>query len=318
MLIVAFLAGAITLPGAPPVSMDYLAYDAANERVWVPAGNSGNVDVIDVPSGKLTPISGFPTATPRPSGGHGPTRQGPSSVTIAEKVAWVGNRGDNKVCAFDRKTLAKGECVQLASMPDGVQWVASSGELWITTPRDQTLTIVDGKKQISTIKLEGDPEGYALDGKNGVFYTNLEDKDLTLAVDVKTRKVTPVVSPGCGTAGPRGLVLDGARKLLLVACTDGAVAIDLAHGNKIAGRVKTGGGVDNLDYDPARKLLHVASREAGTLTFVKVADSGELSIAATVPTAKGARNPVVDKRGTVYVPDSPEGKVLVVEPPNTR
>ena len=318
MLTVAFLAAAITLPGTAPIGMDYLAYDAENERVWVPAGNSGNVDVIDVPSGKLTPISGFQTAAPRPTGGHGPTRQGPSSVTIAEKVAWVGNRGDNKVCAFDRKTLAKGECVQLESMPDGIQWVASTGELWITTPRDQTLTIVDAKKKISTIKLEGDPEGYALDGKNGVFYTNLEDKDQTLAVDVKTRKVTPVGSPGCGKEGPRGLVLDGARKLLLVACTDGVVAFALARGNRIAGRVKTGGGVDNLDYDPARKLLHVASRQAGTLTFVKVADSGELGALSTVPTAKGARNPVVDKRGTAYVPDSPEGKLLVIEPPNTR
>lgn len=318
MLTLAFFAAAITLPGTPPIAMDYLAYDAENERVWVPAGNSGNVDVIDVPSGKLTTISGFKTAAPRPSGGHGPMMQGPSSVTISEKAAWVGNRGDNKVCAFDRKTLAKGECVQLESMPDGLQWVASTGELWITTPRDQTLTIVDSKKQIATIKLDGDPEGYALDGKAGVFYTNLEDKDQTLAVDVKTRKVTPVGSPGCGKEGPRGLVLDGSRKLLLVACTDGAVAIDLAHGNKLVGRVITGGGVDNLDYDPARKLLLVAARKAGTLTFVKVADSGALSVAAKVPTVVGARNPVVDKRGTVYLPDSPEGKLLVVEPPNTR
>lgn len=141
MLTLAFFVAAITLPGAPPVAMDYLAYDAENDRLWVPAGNTGNLDVVDLPGGKVTPISGFPTA-PRPSGGHGPGMMGPSSVTIADKVAWVGNRGDNKVCAFDRKTLARGECVQLNAMPDGVEWVATTGELWITTPRDQTLTIV--------------------------------------------------------------------------------------------------------------------------------------------------------------------------------
>lgn len=29
----------IALPGGPPVFMDYLAYDAERDRVWVPAGN---------------------------------------------------------------------------------------------------------------------------------------------------------------------------------------------------------------------------------------------------------------------------------------
>jgi DNA-binding beta-propeller fold protein YncE len=312
MLELAFLAAAIVLPGTAPIGIDYLAYDAANHRVWVPAGNTGNVDVIDVPSGKLTPISGFPTApSPRP----GRPAMGPSSVTIATDVAWVGNRADSKVCAFDRKTLEKRDCVQLASMPDGVQWVASTKELWITTPRDQTLTIVGADKKISTIKLEGDPEGYAVDGGRGVFYTNLEDKDQTLAVDVKTRKVTALGSPGCGKEGPRGLAIDPARRLLLVACSDGAVAIDLAHGNKVVGRVKTGGGVDNLDYDPARKLLYIASSRAGTLTFAKVGDDGALTVVSTVPTSQGARNPIIDSSGTAYVPDSPQGKLHVIPAP---
>ena len=53
----------IALPGGPPVSMDYLASDAQNDRVWVPAGNTGKVDVIDVKTGKLTPLEGFETAT---------------------------------------------------------------------------------------------------------------------------------------------------------------------------------------------------------------------------------------------------------------
>jgi DNA-binding beta-propeller fold protein YncE len=236
-------------------------------------------------------------------------------VTIAESVAWVGNRADSKLCAFDLRTLEQRDCVQLSSMPDGVQWVAATKELWITTPRDQTLTIVGADKKISTIKLKGDPEGYAIDGPRGVFYTNLEDKDLTLAVDVKTRKVTTLGSPGCKKEGPRGLALDAARRLLLVACTDGAVAIDLAHGNKPTGRVKTGTGVDNLDYDPAKKLLYVASSAAGTLTFVRVGDDGALTVASTALTGQGARNPIIDSAGTAYVPDSPRGKLLIIPPP---
>src|SRR4029077_9288436 len=59
----------IALPGGPPVNMDYLAYDAANQRIWVPAGNTGSVDVIDVGGRKVTQIGGFPTA-PSSRQGH--------------------------------------------------------------------------------------------------------------------------------------------------------------------------------------------------------------------------------------------------------
>jgi DNA-binding beta-propeller fold protein YncE len=307
----------IALPGGPPVAMDYLVYDAANRRVWVPAGNTGNVDVIDVPSGKLTPIAGFPTApSPRP----GRPNMGPSSAAVGDGMVWVGNRGDKKLCAFDGKTLAKRGCVELTTMPDGLQYVASTHELWVTTPRDQTLTVVSvgGKTRAisGTIKLDGLPEGYALDAGRGVFYTNLEDKDKTLAIDIKTRKVLATWSPGCGKEGPRGLVIDGARRLLLVACTDGVVSLDVAHDGKEVGRLKTGAGVDNIDYYAPKKLLYVASGRDGMLTVIRVADGGALSEVATAPTAKGARNPVVDGSGAAYVADSLGGRLIVVQPPS--
>ncbi len=282
----------------------------------MPAGNPGNVDVIDVPSGKVTPLGGFPTApSPRP----GRPNMGPSSAAVGDGVVWVGNRADKKVCAFDAKTLAKRACVELASSPDGLQYVASTRELWVTTPRDQSLTLVSaGSKtpaSAATIKLEGLPEGYALDGARGVFYTNLEDKDKTLAIDVKTRKVVSTWAPGCGKEGPRGIAIDGARRLLLVACTDGVVTLDLAHDGKVVGRLKTGAGVDNIDYYAPKKLLYVASGRDGTLTVARVADGGALSEVATAPTAKGARNPVVDASGAAYVADSLGGRLIVVQPP---
>jgi len=56
---------AIILPGAPPtgeVFMDYIAYDRAHHRVWVPAGNTGSVDVVDAGTDRVTRIDGFSTA----------------------------------------------------------------------------------------------------------------------------------------------------------------------------------------------------------------------------------------------------------------
>ncbi len=312
-------ATAIPLPGGPPVVMDYLAVDGAAHRVWVPAGNTGNVDVVTVDSGgggKVTAIAGFPTAdSPR----AGRPKMGPSSATVADGAVWVGNRADNSLCALNGSSLKKGTCVRLSSTPDGLAYVAATHELWVTTPRDQSLTIVDIKGKTPgvpvTLKLGGEPEGYAVDNAHGLFFTNLEDKDTTLAIDIKSHQVVSTWAPGCGKEGPRGLALDGARRLLFVACTDGAVTLDLAHDGKVVGRLKTGAGVDNIDYWPARKLLYVASGQDSTLTIVRIADGGEPTPIASAVTGPGARVVVVDGNGTAYVADSKGGRLVVVKAP---
>jgi DNA-binding beta-propeller fold protein YncE len=309
-------AAAIELPGGPPVGMDYLAYDSANHRIWVPAGNTGSVDVVDTTKRKIVRLDGFPTSpSPRP----GRPNMGPSSVAVGEKEVWVGNRGDNKLCSFDRRTLKRRTCLQLGSMPDGLAYVAATDELWVTTPRDKSIAIFDVKGKppaVPTfINLPGSPEGYAVDEMRSVFYTNLEDKDKTLAIDIKTHKVAATWSPGCGAEGPRGLSLDSARRLLFVACTNGVVTLDLAREGKVVSHLKTGAGVDNIDYFPPRSLLYIASAKDATLTIARVGDEGSLTAIAAMPTAEGARNPVVDGTGTAYVADSHGGQLIVIQPP---
>jgi hypothetical protein len=93
------------------------------------------------------------------------------------------------------------------------------------------------------------------------------------------------------------------------------VTLDLAHDGKVLARLKTGKGVDNIEYVAARKLLYVASREDAMLTIASVADSGALTVVATAPTAKGARNAVTDATGTAYVADSAGGRLIIVKPP---
>ena len=313
--LVFLLAAAIALPGGPPVGMDYLAYDPGTNRVWVPAGNTASVDVLDVATGKVTAIGGFATAPPsRP----GRPRRGPSSATVGEGVVWIGNRANSQLTAYDARTLAPVAACQLSSMPDGLAYVHSTHELWVTTPSDKSITIVGaGTKTAAvraTIRLDGEPEGYAVDEARGLFFTNLEDKDRTLAIDIKTHKVVSDWPTSCGPAGPRGLAVDRTHGWLFVACTNGAVDLDLAHGGKMLGRLETGGGVDNLDYDPRRQLLFVASGAAGDLTIARVDAGGVPRTVRVVPTARGARNPIVDSRGRAYVEDSAAGRLLVIDP----
>ena len=310
------LAASVALPGGPPVGMDYLAFDRATGRLWVPAGNTGNVDVMEVATGKVTTVGGFPTA---PARRPGRPRMGPSSAAVGDGVVWIGNRANNQICAIDSRTLAHGGCYQLPSMPDGLAYVAATHEVWVTTPGDRAITIVDvsgkGSNPPVAIKIDGDPEGYVVDPARGLFYTNVEDKDRTLEIDTRTRKVVASWPAGCGAAGPRGLSLDEERRLLFVACTDGAVTRDLARAGKEVGRLKTAGGVDNIDYAPKRGLLFVASGLGATLTVARVGSTGALSAVTSIPTAQGARCVVAAADGTAFVADSAGGRLIVVKPP---
>jgi len=317
------LATSVALPGGPPVGMDYLAYDPATGRIWVPAGNTGNVDVVEVATGKVSTVSGFPTA---PARRPGRPRMGPSSAAVGDGVVWIGNRANNEICAVDARSLARGPCHRLPTMPDGLAYVAATHEVWVTTPSDRSITVVDvsgkGADPPAAIKIDGDPEGIAVDAARGLVYTNVEDKDRTLEIDARTRKVVASWPAGCGAGGPRGLTLgpggltlDGGRRLLFVACTDGAVARDVAHQGKEVGRLETSGGVDNIDYAAKRGLLFVASGLGGTLTVARVAGTGALSAVASIPTTRGARCVVVAADGTAYVADSAGGRLIVVKPP---
>src|SRR5215469_10069828 len=103
---------------AGDVSMDYIAYDASTNSVWVPGGNTGAVDVVDATTGKVRQISGFPTK--EVEGRNGKRILGPTAVSIGEGVIYIGNRGDSTVCAFDARTLMRGACGHLDAVPDGV------------------------------------------------------------------------------------------------------------------------------------------------------------------------------------------------------
>ena len=296
----------IPLPGAAPggVMLDYLAIDRVRHQVWVPAGGTGNTVVIDTKTQAIHRVEKFPTQEIERRG----TKRlvGPSSATVGEGVVYVGNRGDSTVCAVDAKALTRGSCVTLSSMPDGLAFVPSRKEVWVTTPREQSITVLDvstpgAPKLAGTIKLEGTPEGYAVDDGRGTFYTNLEDKDRTLAIDLQTRKTAATWKPNCGEDGPRGLRVDAAAGQLFVACTARVEVLDLAHDGAVLSTLDTGDGVDDFDYAAATQLVYVGAAKAGRLTVARVDPHGKLTLVATVATPQGARNPVVTDGGVVYL-----------------
>jgi DNA-binding beta-propeller fold protein YncE len=307
----------VPLPGGSDagVSMDYIAFDPATGFVWVPAGNTGRVDVIDTKDRSLKEITGFPTAEM----GNAQRKRivGPSSATVGKGWVYVGNRADSTVCAINAKTLARGACGKLDAMPDGLAYVAATKEVWVTTPRDNSVRVLDATtmKQKAKLTFEGGPEGFAVDAKRNRFYTNLEDKDRTLAIDVKTRKTVKNWPSTCGEDGPRGLSLDEKDGFLFVACTTRAEVMDIAHDGKVLSSIDTGAGVDDLGWSASSRKLYIAAGQASQLTVASVDAAGQLHPASQVAIPKGTRNGIVTRGDAIYAPHSAGSEIVVVTSP---
>src|SRR5262249_16982894 len=152
-----FTVKALPLRGAKgPVTLDYFAYDRSLERLWIPAGNLGSVQVIDGKTDEIKIIDGFKIAEFELRGRK--VMLGPTSVSFGDGVVYVGNRADSNICAIDAKTLKLGDCIQVgspsegvAAAPDGIVYVASTKELWVTRGApplgipspDKSITILD-------------------------------------------------------------------------------------------------------------------------------------------------------------------------------
>jgi len=313
----------INLPGANgPVALDYYAYDRATGRVWVPASNTGSVDVIDQKTDAVSQIPGFPTGEIERRGRK--ITVGPTAASIGDGVVYIGDRGNGTLCVVDARTLALGESVPVSVdrtvTPDGVVYVAATREIWATlrpkagdsTPA-KSLEVFDASaphhlKPKTKIPLDGLAEGYAVDNQRGLFYTNIEDTGSTVAIDVRTHEIIAKWNPR--SSDLQGLALDNARRFLFVACGDHVVSLDAAHNGQILDSLQTGAGLDNIDYSPDAKILYAAASQAATLTIAEVSDDGKFHLKATVPTVKGARGVVAGKGETAYLIDPAEGRIL--------
>ncbi len=293
------------------MSIDLIAYDRDHGRLWIPVGDTGSADMFDIKSGTFKRVDGFKMKK-RKWHGH-EHMMGPSAATIGDGVAYVTDRATGEVCAIDENSLKRGRCLKLKTPADFVTYVASTKEVWATTPRDHSITVLDAEKPAAlkvkaVIKDLGSVEGSAVDAEHGLFYTNLEDKNQTLAIDIKSHAVKSTWSAGCSKS-PHGVAVDPSHSWVIVGCSDSLRVFDGSHA--LVGELYTGDGVDDISYDASKQLACVAASKAKRLTVAHVGDKGKPSVAATGTTTGRARNAVADTDGNVYVVDSVNAQLLI-------
>lgn len=320
----------LLLPGGNGlITLDYFAYDQHTGRLWVPAGNTGSVDVIDTSTDQIRRVDGFAVAQVEFRGKSRP--MGPSSVSIGDGVVYIGSRADSKICTIDARTLKTVECIAfapasagLASAPDGLIYIAATRELWATSgappvgipAADKALKILSASKALhlepaGKIPLPGSAEGYAVDNQHGRFYTNLEETGQTVAIDVRKRAI---VSTWRSCDDPSGVAVDSKLGFVFVACVDHVIVLDTAHDGRVVGSLSTGAGLDNIDYSEDQGLLYAAAAKAAELTIARIDNRGKPTTVAVIPTVEGARSVVAGANGCAYLIDPFAGRILKVAP----
>jgi hypothetical protein len=306
------------LSGTRMIVLDHLAYDGSKDRLWIPASNTGDVDVIDDNSEAVSHVSGFATGEIELEGRK--ARLGPTAVSIGKGVVYIGNRGDSALCSIDSQTLARGECVPIVrSLPEAdtgphqVVYVAATREVWVTTGPAKSIQIFDASdahhpKFKTKIQLDGTTEGAAIDNRRGRFYSNMTEKGSTIAIDLRSHKI--VSKWQVGSNDLQGLAIDTQRGFLFVACADHVVSLDTRRNGKLLDSIPTGAGLDDIDFSSEKKFLYAAAAITATLSIIEVGDDAKFHLKVLVPTAKGARGVKAAKGETAYLIDPAQGRIL--------
>jgi hypothetical protein len=321
-------AGTAGQPHAEPVAVpggeggagfDDLRWAPGLGRIVVPGARTGSLDLIDPATRDVTAIGGFSTDD-KFAGGHG---EGTTSADEGKGLLFAIDRSAREVMVVDpaaKKIISR---ASLGGGPDYVRFVDRSdghGELWVTEPNAHGIEIFTLSAERTAapvhaafIDVPGGPESLEIDVARGRAYTHLWT-DSTVVLDLADRKIVATWKNGC--EGSRGIALDRDRQVLFVGCDEGgATALDVAHDGKLVGKAKAGAGVDVIAYDAKLHHLYVPAEDAGTLTIMGVADSGDdrLKVLGTVAVAKGSHCAAADQQGGAWVCDPSAGRMLYVK-----
>jgi hypothetical protein len=312
----------LAAPSLTPLSLPYaeggigfddLLFSSALNRVLVPSGRTGLLNLIDPKSRAVESIGGF-SSEERFGGGHG---EGTTSADTGHGLIFASDRSLKLVDIVDPTKKRIIGTTKLGGNPDYVRWVEPNSEVWVTQPNSKRIEYFKFENKgaptlvsMGSIEVADGPESLVVDATRGRAYTHTWH-DMTVVIDLKTHKEVARWPNGC--IGSRGIALDERRGLLFVGCDEGkATTLDVAHaGNRLAS-VDTGGrGVDIIAYSPSLSHLYVPGGESATMAILGVAPDGVLKPLATVPTAPDAHCVASDVLGNAYVCDPKKGQLLV-------
>jgi len=302
----------LALPGGEAgIGFDDMGFAPSIHSVIVPAGRSGNLDLIDPDTRQITAIGGF-SGQASFAGGHG---QGVTSADEGRGLLFTTDRDAKQLEVIDPKARSIIGNAPLAAEPDYVRYVSATGEVWVTEPRAARIEVFSlpassaaKPAHLDFISIPGGLESLIIDNERGRAYANLWT-DATLAIDLKSRKIVQRWKNGC--TGSRGLAMDAARGFLFVGCAEGKMTVLDLNTRTRLGSASSGSGVDIIAYNPHLAHAYLPGAKSATMAIIGISAKGAAIVLATVATAHGAHCVAADDRDNAYVCDPKSGRLLI-------
>jgi DNA-binding beta-propeller fold protein YncE len=283
---------------------DYLTVEQATHRVFISRGTK--VIVVDPEREKVL--------------GEIPDMKRVHGIALAAEFnkGFITDGQSATATMFDMKTFKTLGQAKTDEDADAVIYDPYSKRVFTFNGDAGTSTVIDAASGNvgGTVKLGGQPEFAASDGKGKIF-VNLEDKSQLVKFDAKTLKVENTW-PLAPCESPSGLAIDAEHEVLVVGCHNKLMAFVDGNSGKVLGTVPIGQGVDANRFDPGTGYAF-ASCGDGTLTIAHEDSPGKFSPVEMITTQRGARTMALDKSNhNVYLVSADFGPAPAATADNPR
>ncbi|HUY55188.1 MAG TPA: YncE family protein [Candidatus Nanopelagicaceae bacterium] len=270
--------GRVRIPGGS--EFDHAAVHLETGRVFVANTSLGTVEVVDPLASRLvTSIEDC---------------QGASGVVVdgAHRLAVAASRAGGHVLLIDVDSLQVVAKIQVGPAPNGLALDGTGHRLLVADVKNNEALLIDTTKAevVAQATLPGRPRWAVHDPATNRFYLNIASPAQVAALDPTTLELQ--ASWKLNAQGPHGLDVDLDRRLLLVACDDGALLGVNADTGTLAGRLALPGPPDVTFCNPGAGEAYVAVGDAGALV---VASTRDWKVTATLPTGPGAHTFAFDQ-----------------------
>ena len=309
-------AGAAPVPmpgGSGGIGFDDLRFSPTLSMLLVPAGRTGNLDLVDPSSEGISPVAGFST-----DGTYsGDDTFGVTSADEGNDIIYAVDRTAKTLAVIDPRSKAIVSQATLAATPGYVRYVAPTNEVWVTEPSvgqievfTLGMTASTAPTHATSIAVGAGPESLAIDVGGLRAYTHATSA--TVAIDVMAHTVAASWPNGCATS--RGIAVDSANKWIMSACEEGLVVVLSTQGTTI-GTAMVGAGVDQIAYDAERSRLYVPGPTAGAMSVVHLGANGSPTVLGSVQIPSDSHCVVTNGGGSVYVCAPSRGALLFITDP---
>jgi DNA-binding beta-propeller fold protein YncE len=270
------LAQSIPLSGVEG-RIDHFAVDVAGQRLFICALGNNSVEVVDLQKARH---SSSITGLGAPEG---------SAYVPESNRLYVANESGGLCKIYDAASFALTGTLSLKDDADNVRYDGATHRIYVGFGKGG-IGVIDATNgnRIGSIKLSAHPEAFVFEEQGRRIFVNLPTARAIAIIDRdKGEQIAAWKTDGAFANFP--IALDEINHRLFVGCRLPAKMVVL---NTDTGRVVTSiaiaGDIDDLFYDAKRQRLYAICGE-GNVEIIEQLDSDKYKIAATIPTASGAR-----------------------------